>query len=100
MVKSEVDSQPPDFPHHTLAVGYTSYQISPEIVICHLLSSRLLRPEIHFHYKRIISECQFHILSVHAKDKKSHVKTLNKLFSHDDTPILGDNEHKYYCFPP
>lgn len=33
------------------------------------------------------------------KTKNSHVKILNRPFSCDDTPILGDDEHKYYyCF--
>lgn len=96
-------SHPHGFPqHNTSAVGYTSsHQLSPAIVICHFLRTRQLRSEIHFHCKWIISECQVHVFLVHAKDKSRYVTILNRLSSCDDTPILGDDEHKYYyCFPP
>lgn len=72
------------------------HQAAPEILICHFLSSRQLRSEIPFQYKRMIIECQFHVFSVNAKDKDSHIKILNRLFSCDYIPIPGDDEYKYY----
>lgn len=95
-VKYPIITQAPWFLTHWCSCKYLLPDFSWSFKY-HILSNGQLRNEICLSSRRIISECQLHVSSTHAK-QNNHVKWYNQPVSPEFILIPEDSEHKYYWF--